>query len=687
VYVTVKKIEHRHTAPLHTFRMPYYFGYTPRANRPIATAVTIKGETYEPAEPSRIKLFPMIAAHSILTSTWASLVGLLTAVLSMATGSSVAFTAEGAIPEVSTSPLPFRSVGLAFSLKKGFVMDQTTESELAKRGFTTMVFNKNQIYSKNPASKDDYQYVEKNVPMIDETRQVPNRFLNPAAFRSVLILGNLTSVICQTLHRACEGDGDDLRGKGPEILEASTIGGDEVMEVDNAPATVVASTVDAISKKLKKKSPEEAVLGRTTWLKFIKQVLVFKSDNDLSYTTPARVINPYLHSCTSFISSGDYDTIDSHGLIMKFIPALAVPDVNSVTDVLARHFMRLLGDDQEEQHELLCELKRGVGLLRLSRLGDELAHLYRCIDLSIDCRCGLVPFFSGTTYEGAVLMGGEGCRISWPREDKTISFLPADELKADFRHASSHTIALTEIAEVFPESSRLSIRNSTSMMGLRELCLVTKLSTDEVEFVVGRAADLTYSTDPHWVVNPANIKKAMKLISGETALDPQVPITRHCLFSKDPVLLGLSVFGEESVPSWNIPSGTLKSLKGAPPRAPDSREGQYGKMKGGVISDADWSMTIRRTTLKNAVDDFRELARLGGYRAIASTLARKQGYYSFGSDRMIEFWAAMQVAYRSVDPLFVVHAGEGVIAKAGTKRADRDSNDSAKERSVKKARF
>jgi hypothetical protein len=665
--------------------MPYYFGYTTRANRPVATSVTIDGITYEPAEPSRIKLFPMIAAHSILTSVWSSIVALIVVVFSMPIGSYLPFTVEGAIPEVTKQPLPFRMTGLAFSLKKGYAMDQTTESELSAKGFSTMMFNKQLVYLKSPASKEDYQYVTDNVPMIDETRQVPNRFLNPSAFRSVLILGNLTSVICSALHRATIGDGDDLRGKGPALIKISQLQATG-MEVEAGGSGKPARTTKSDSSILKTPDKSEFALGRTTWVRFLETVFVFKSNTELHYATPAGVMNPFDPDMPSYIVSGATEDIDSHGLIMKFMPALAVPDVNSVTDVLAKHFIRLLGETQEEQHELLCELKRGVGLLRLTRLGDELAHLYRCIDLSIECRCGMVPFFSGTTYEGAVLMGGEGCKISWPREERILSFLSKEDLKLEFKRASAHTIALSSIAELFPETSRPAILKSESMMELRALCLVAKLSSDEVAFVIGRAADLTYSTEPHWVVNPANIKKAMQLISGEIPLQPTTPITRHCLFSKDPVLLGLSVFGEEAAPSWNIPSGQLKSLKGAPPRAPDSREGQYGKTRGGVISDADWSMVVRRTTLKNAVDDFRETARLGGYRTTSSVLARKQGYYSFGPDRMIEFWAAMQVAYRSVDSSFVVNAGEGEISK-GAKRAERESGESVKERAVKKARF
>jgi hypothetical protein len=86
-------------------------------------------------------------------------------------------------------------------------------------------------------------------------------------------------------------------------------------------------------------------------------------------------------------------------------------------------------------------------------------------------------------------------------------------------------------------------------------------------------------------------------------------------------------------------------------------------------------MVVRRTDLKNAVDDFRMLASLGSYRSVSSTMAKKQGYYVFGQDRMIEFWTNMQEAYRVVDPKFTVNAGEGTVAKTGKKK-ERESSES-----------
>jgi len=66
--------------------MPYYFGYSAREGKPSGTTVNIGSKTYDKAQPSMIKMFPMISAHSILTSTWSSIVALWVAVFSMKAG-------------------------------------------------------------------------------------------------------------------------------------------------------------------------------------------------------------------------------------------------------------------------------------------------------------------------------------------------------------------------------------------------------------------------------------------------------------------------------------------------------------------------------------------------------------------------------------------------------------------------
>jgi hypothetical protein len=65
------------------------------------------------------------------------------------------------------------------------------------------------------------------------------------------------------------------------------------------------------------------------------------------------------------------------------------------------------------------------------------------------------------------------------------------------------------------------------------------------------------------------------------------------------------------------------------------------------------------------------LAGQGGYRSVSSSIARKQGFFVFGRERMVEFWAEMQLAYRSVDSRFKIEAGEATISK-GKRQMERE---------------
>lgn len=197
--------------------------------------------------------------------------------------------------------------------------------------------------------------------------------------------------------------------------------------------------------------------------------------------------------------------------------------------------------------------------------------------------------------------------------------------------------------------------------------------------IIRAAADLEFESD-EWVVNPANLRAAFSLISDLSSLKADThPIGRLALFSKDPVLVALSCFGEKSVPTWAIPNGTKCSLaKMLPPTPPSAPRGRSQK---GDISDAAWIMVVRSTDLFSAVDEFKKMATTLQYTSTSSVIAKKVGHRVFSRDRMGEFWKELREALRHVNPnaKFEVEAdvlkrkrdgdaGEGPVGK-GEKRA------------------
>jgi len=134
-------------------------------------------------------------------------------------------------------------------------------------------------------------------------------------------------------------------------------------------------------------------------------------------------------------------------------------------------------------------------------------------------------------------------------------------------------------------------------------------------------------------------------MSGQTQLTGDIPISSGALFAKDMVTVALSVFGNDGVPSWNIPNGALRKLTGrTSPTAPPQTQ-QKNLKSGGGIDDGAWVMETRGTKLEQAVEDFRTMANQGGYRSIPSAIAKRSHYKVFVGNRMEVFWTKMQAAY------------------------------------------
>jgi hypothetical protein len=487
-------------------------------------------------------------------------------------------------------------------------------------------------------AKDDFVRVSNLNIDWDPIGAVPQRYLNPSSFRSYLSLLATTTSICQFFQLigsvsddAPVDDEDDNPYDKLDGYKVST-----AFETDPTPGE--APTDASVEQFLKRKGTKDS------WTELIKSLLVH-ARGALWTGLPGFVVNPSDNTFSGYIRSGEIGSITAHGKYFAFDPRLALPNMTLVGDVLGRHFTSLLGDSIELQFDTLEELKAGLGNLRLTEVGDELTHLYKCIDIALSAHCGLVPVFSGSFYEGCVLSGGLGS-IFYLRGQR-VEFEDVALLQATILTSSTHGQALSAIAALFPIDLKASVLAVTSMVQLRSLCVASPFTEDQKEEIIARASLLRFSQSM-WPLSPAMLKRALSLMSDITKLDSTYPISRLCLFSADVVLIGLSVFGEKSAPSWNLPQGTSCKLGKSPPSIPTNVN--KGSSNRGTVSDATWVMTIRRTDLKSAVSDFRLMAKQDCYRSVASSAAKKQGFLTFSRDRMGEFWNSMVAAYRVVNP-------------------------------------
>jgi len=653
--------------------MPVFFGRTPKAKGPTKSAVETSAGDLEPVEPGRLNIFSRPVVMTPLYSLTFQNLGHLAAVLSNNPGTCIQLSQEGADvePMPDDQRLPFVHPNFAFALSKGAALTDDTVAELSKRGFTSIAFNGKTVYVKEGPMKEDYTWVDDNVPSVEPKAEVPARYLNPSSYSAYLSFHSITSSVCRTMHSlSLDAEFDPDQQPPPATIRGYT---NITKVMENAPGVLsvgrMAVEDDRMADTEDSEGPETPQMTRL-------RDMILVNDKHLCNSTVVAFGNPFVKDLPStFITSGNSQFITSPGLIFKYKPGLAIPDPNLAGTILGKYFLTCLGPTIEDQLSFLTDIKTGLGNLRLMPLGDAYAHLYKCIEIAIECQAGVVPFFSQSYYEGCVVMGGVGAYIHV--NGTTLSFKGITELKQEFLMVSDHGNALSLIASKFPGDRRALVMGCKTMFDLRELCLTQPLTPDEMSYIVDKAVGLRFQSET-WVLSPAKLKAALHLISHPQDLDNTHPISRFTLFSRDPVLVALSVFGD-SVPSWDIPQGITNPMNRDAPPAPMPNATKATSARG-IINDATWTMVIRKTDLTSACESFRRLAGLAGYRSVSSVIAKKQGYFTFTREKMNVFWSEMREAYRVINPTGMASTSGGDDNKRKLEKSAEETAGAVKKR-------
>lgn len=645
--------------------MPYvYFGFKPRNRGPAKLAVSTSSGDLEPTEPSKIKVYAKAEMSPIWSLMW-SVIGLIVAISTYPQFAYTALVTEGLRPKAATTTLPFRKAGLGVPFAKGQHISEEITQILEAQGFQSMQYMGRLVWLKENAEKDDFVHVSK-MAGVEDTGGVPARFMNPDSFQAYLTLLSLASRISETFHHLLQAGADEYPSSESVVAKRSKLAhgwktASEINDTDDTPV-VTSSKVEFIKGEAYKLDTEGERIPASMIISTCGSVGISRGN---SGAVTNNLESPY----SPFIRSGDIAALKSTGTIFKFNQQLALPDPNLIGDILGRYFLHCLGDNMNDQFENLQFIKSGLSSLRLTRLGDELTHFFKCIEIAIMCNSGCVPFFSGSTYEGCVVSGGLDATISINGE--LISKLPLETLKSEFLLVSDHTSALNKISNQFSGDDIAKVRTARSMVELRKLCLTLSATQDVRDNVIRAAADLDFGNDS-WVVNPANLKAAFLLISNLSSIKADIhPIGRLALFSKDAVLVALSCFGEKSCPTWDIPNGVKCSLSKTNPPTPPVQSTK-GRNNSGQISDAAWIMVIRYTDLLSAVSEFKQMAATLEYRSTPSAIAKKVGHRIFSRDRMSEFWRELREALRHVNPQARFETEGDVVNKRKEREGDDD---------------
>lgn len=633
-----------------------FFGFEPKRQGASMLAVDTVAGTLEPVEPSQFRIYTRPKFPSFLLNLVSGLLGHLVVVLSRPKYTILPLTTVGDFFNPPNIYLPFRNQNLGFVISQNVNLSDDQLIVLSTLSFTSMRYQNKTVWLRESVDRTDFMsLVDSKIPW-DPTGAVPSRHLNPSAFRSYLSALSLTTRIAQLFTMLTREYDDDLIK--PTELNRNGIKGSKLSTSYEEDPDHPEGLEDPNASLVFTKASAGFI---DPFTKLVRSMLILPAANPINPAMSAVAANPFDELPLPYINSGDMSRINKPGKIFKFEPKLANPDVNIIGDVIGRHFLTSLGTTIEEQFDSLAELKSGLGSLRLTEVGDELAHFYKCVDIAIGANCGLLPFFSSSFYEGCVLSGGHD--TSFLVNGHISEFEDTHKLKDEFLTASSHGQALSFIANKVPANRRAEVLNVNSMVHLRDICLSLEITQDDRDYIIQKAANLRFSQSS-WVVSPAKLKAAFLLISDlARQLNDQCPISRICLFSKDPVLVGLSVFGEKSAPSMNTPNGSLCSAKSPnPPVIPQNIARGSGSK--GQISDALWVMTVRKTDLHSAVEDFKSLAEANSYRSISSDMARRQGFHSYSRDRMAEFWSEMKMAFRQVNPTSILDDLDATLKRA-----------------------
>jgi len=631
--------------------MPFvYFGYPSRASGVGKLTYRTDDGELVPMEPSKVKVFVQTLG-STAYSLMISVLGLIVGTLSHLPFSYSPLIAQGVmtVPD-DTEDLPFGNPGLAVVLRKGGKLADTKQQLLESRGFTMTSFQGRTVYLLEDASLNDYIITE-DLAGTDTKGPCPNRFLNQSAFESWLIFRNVLKKICQLFHFLAQSNSVTFPSPSDPRFDAKS----DVFRrtTDNFQNDIGMAQGPFEFKTSGTFKPEGMDAQVSTLIKASVSASGIQSTNSRVCVNP--ISGPLARG---FINSGDIGDLSQHGLIFKYIPKLAIPDANLITDVLGSLFLAAFGSSWSEQIENLALMKKGLGNLRLTSVGDEITHLMKCLEIATRAHCGVIPIFTRTVYEGCVLSGGPGARIII--QDKVFPFLDLPSLKNEFLTVSTHAHYLSLIANEFTDNLKPLVLKCDSMRKLWAYCQMLVCTADTKTAIERYASHLDFGTPP-LTMNPHTLAQVFGYIVDTNRIPLKAPICRLALFSRDPVLLALGCFGEETAPCWNAPGGIACSISKRNPPAPlipDTKK----RNSTGVISDAAWVMTVLKTDVVTAVEEFKKMAVTMKYRSVSSSLAKKVGHTVYRRERMAEFWIPMQDALRAVNPKAIVDQEETSIS-------------------------
>jgi len=289
---------------------------------------------------------------------------------------------------------------------------------------------------------------------------------------------------------------------------------------------------------------------------------------------------------------------NNSGFIFPFVEDLAREDDGTVPEVIAQYFMHALGESKEVASGVFESLKSGWGIIRKTKFGDQLAHIYSGIKLAIETGAQIKLIYT-TQYGGFTLSGSGFSIVHRGSLRDPVSY---DELQAQFENAIPGARALANILDQLTmtaaEKAAALALPPTNMHQLRALITRHGYNINNEQAIRTNAIHLQFPDQPYLVINSHNVSAVLKAISQPATNDVNFPI--HPLMILSPVRNHRlwSAFGDHA-PTFIIPGGRSIDLESN--QFSYKEKSRSGKAK---IEHTVTKMHIQIVPLQKAITDF-----------------------------------------------------------------------------------
>jgi hypothetical protein len=253
------------------------------------------------------------------------------------------------------------------------------------------------------------------------------------------------------------------------------------------------------------------------------------------------------------------------GLYLAYSTALTKADYSVVPRVINRYFLGTLGINHALAKAEFDEIRSAWGNLCKTVWGDELAHMYRGIEVALDTQTTMrVVQTTEHVYRGIILYGG--CYRLYMRD--TI-FIPVNknELLAELVNSNPHTASLKFIYDsiYYPDESgrQSAMKAARTLRDVNLQIIMQGAIPQRLDEIRRKAHMLTFpgSQGEFLSATAHNITSVFGAIADSSISETGFPLHPDAITSQDRTERLLSAFGSE-VPTFRVPGGKKMSLDG-----------------------------------------------------------------------------------------------------------------------------